>query len=120
MQCTCQQCQTYVEFEEKVQEGTENANRFWQYIGRVLKSIKQQTHAVATSPAHATQLMNRCVIPTLGTYLAGNSLILDSVFVHALAAHRAKYPTQSAVGPMGDRPAWQSTLETVMDMGARI
>lgn len=45
---------------------------------------------------------------------------LPSVFEHALVEHRVAYPTYAGVGPLGDRPAWQETLETAMELGAAV
>ncbi|QRW03993.1 hypothetical protein RhiLY_02992 [Ceratobasidium sp. AG-Ba] len=49
-------CQCYVEFDGKVQGQTESANKFWEYVGRQLKKVKQNMQASSTSPEQAEQL----------------------------------------------------------------
>ncbi|QRV75093.1 hypothetical protein RhiJN_03108 [Ceratobasidium sp. AG-Ba] len=52
-------CQCYVEFDGKVQGQTESANKFWEYVGRQLKKVKQNMQASSTSPEQAEQLERR-------------------------------------------------------------
>ncbi|QRV78169.1 hypothetical protein RhiJN_06184 [Ceratobasidium sp. AG-Ba] len=90
-------------FDAECEAKKKDSNEFWPYVEEQLAAIKKEiaSHPNATSPTIRKQLMT-------------------SMFVMILAEHRAQFPTQTGAGRLGERPAWQETLETEMELGAAV
>ncbi|QRV78441.1 hypothetical protein RhiJN_06456 [Ceratobasidium sp. AG-Ba] len=90
-------------FDVECEAKKKDSNGFWPYIEEQLAAIKKEvaSHPNATSATIRKQLMT-------------------SMFVMILAEHRAQFPTQTGAGRLGERPAWQETLETEMELGAAV
>ncbi|KAG9127968.1 hypothetical protein FRC07_006758 [Ceratobasidium sp. 392] len=83
--------------------GEENTRQFWDHVDKQLAELKReiQSRPNATTPAIRQRM-------------------LTGLFSTVLAEHRAQFPTKSPAGALGNRPSWQQTLETEMDMGANV
>ncbi|KDN47461.1 hypothetical protein RSAG8_03601, partial [Rhizoctonia solani AG-8 WAC10335] len=91
------------DFKEACEEGEYKSGDFWAYIEDQLVSNKK---AIVENPLFDTQDLQLTKFAEL--------------FLRSLDEHHRRFPTRVTRGRIGERPAWQETLEEAMGLGRSI